>query len=276
VVKPFVERRRGTAMRATSVGPSVVILLAWSVVLAQPGPEFRSTEGHGETRWGMTKADVLAVVPDAKEVRGALTADGTVAGKSATTLYLFADDRLTLAGVFFNLKYVNRNNYINDYRELQSLLSKKYGPPRKDETLWSQDLYRKTPQEWGMAIAAGHLVLVSVWETEKTKIELGCTGENFKITLRIRYASKELESLQKRQQEAEKLKGLRRSRGPRPAGLHPPRGPGALGADRGGRPQHPLRTGAPHAVGPGDPEHPRALPAGGRGPRASVRLLRER
>ena len=59
-----------------------------------------------------------------------------------------------------------------------------------------------------MAISAGHLSLVATWESEDTNIELACTGENFDITLRVRYGSKVLKKLQEDTSEAEKMSDL--------------------------------------------------------------------
>jgi hypothetical protein len=186
----------------------VGILLLAGTVTAQEAKDFRSTEGYGETRWGMPKREVLAVVPGLKDAKTGLAMEGQVVGKSAIIVYVFAEDRLTIAGINFTEKYVNKNNYLVDYRELQGLLAKKYGPPKQEQTLWSQTLYRDRPDEWGMALSAGHVVMHTTWETEKTDIELSCRGEKFDITVQIRYASKELKDLQKRQSEKDKLKGL--------------------------------------------------------------------
>jgi hypothetical protein len=88
------------------------------------------------------------------------------------------------------------------------LLSKKYGAPVSDKANWSQDLYRDNPKQWGRAVGAGHLILATAWGTPKTSIRLVCSGENFKIAVRVFYVSKELDALRRKSNQTKALDGL--------------------------------------------------------------------
>lgn len=170
--------------------------------------QLKSTEGYQKARWGASKAEVKKLYPAAKEHDGSLALTNKVAGKNALTVFVFSENKLTVAGVVLTERYMNKNSHLADYAELKSLLTKKYGEPATDETSWSQDLYRGDAEHYGMAVSVGHLRLWSTWETEKTSIELSCFGENFDVTVRVRYASKELESLREGAAERQDLSDL--------------------------------------------------------------------
>lgn len=167
-----------------------------------------STEGYRDTKWGMTAQQVRQVYPDAKEVGGTLMLAGEVGGKEAATGFRFAADRLAQVVVVFTKEYVNKNSYTDDYRELKALLSEKYGSPKDDSADWSDRLYADDPSKVGMAVSVGHLRLQVVWETQLTRITLMCRGENFKVTLGLRYDSKEFEGQALDEDKKKKLKEL--------------------------------------------------------------------
>ena len=75
---------------------------------------------------------------------------------------------------------------------MKALLISKYGEPsdKWPEQVWSNDLYKDNPEDWGMAICVGHLVYQSRWVTPKSVIVLNLEGDNFKTELEILYFSK--------------------------------------------------------------------------------------
>jgi len=132
-----------------------------------------------------------------------LTYSDVVAGIACTVAYIFADGQLVRAKYIETAGHSNNNDYISDYETLQSAVIKKYGDPSQNETFWKNDLYKSDPQEWGMAVAVGHLVKASRWETSRTVIGLILEGDNYDVTLSLEYMSKQLAPLEKAANDAE-------------------------------------------------------------------------
>ena len=164
--------------------------------------------GYKKALWGMTPQQVHKAYPKASDHDGSLIISGKTAGYDSTTVFFFTAKSLTAVGVMLTKQSMNANTYVNDYHQLQTLLTKKYGKPVGDSRHWSQDLYKNDPKHIGMAVSMGHLTLVSNWTRPKTKIELVCRGENFKVKVYIRYVSVALEGLKTQTDENEKLDDL--------------------------------------------------------------------
>ncbi|NVJ05412.1 hypothetical protein HUW63_09215 [Myxococcus sp. AM001] len=97
--------------------------------------QYRSVNGFQDTRWGMTRAEVLAVAPGAlpSNAWGDLRALGVVADRPAVIDYIFADGQLAQVSLRFRTPGAVRG----DFRALEELLSMKYGKPasREDSAL---------------------------------------------------------------------------------------------------------------------------------------------
>jgi len=162
-----------------------------------------------KTNWGMSKEQVKATEdkkPDF-EADTMLGYDITISEKDFACIYSFLEDKLYNSGYFFTGGHANKNLYIDDYKELKEILTKKYGKPRTDiPGLWKNDLYKDDRSHWGMAISVGHLAYGASWETSTTKIDLMLSGDNYKIRLILSYISKELEEWVKQTKEKEASK----------------------------------------------------------------------
>ena len=167
------------------------------------------TKDFRNCKWGMTKNDVLKAEKlkasdlSYNEAQGMGSAS-SIASLSCQVLYIFAHDKLVRSKYYITESHSNNNLFVEqDYPKLKELLIKKYGPPVKEDTLWSNDLYKDSPQEWGMALVVGHLSFYCSWETEKTAIVLYLSGDNFKVNFGIEYSSKEWGGLEQQQTEDE-------------------------------------------------------------------------
>jgi len=89
-------------------------------------------------------------------------------------------------------EHSNKNDYIRDYKNLKEILAKKYGKPWSDRTTWDNDLFKNDRSQWGLAVSIGHLSYGALWDTSKTYITLGLSGDNYEITLLAAYDSREL------------------------------------------------------------------------------------
>jgi hypothetical protein len=156
-----------------------------------------------KTKWGMTVAEVkasepLEVVKDEKDLIGYKT---KVIGKDVFIAYFFIDNQLVRSRYVLAESHSNKNDYIQDHKDFKAILEKKYGKPKRDETIWKNDLYKNDYSDWGSAISMGHLVYYSSWDTAKTEISNILTGDNFDITCIVEYNSKKLKELEKKAEE---------------------------------------------------------------------------
>jgi hypothetical protein len=163
--------------------------------------EARQEDFRG-AKWGMSPAQVRETErkkPDDESQTGAkmnLYYHDTISGLPSDVLYIFAYDELVRAKYLLRVKHSNDNEYIRDYDKLSEALMEKYGSPKSKDVVWKNDLYKEDPQHWGIAVALGHAVFYTTWETSATVIFLYLDGDNFKIDFGIEYASKALKSLE--------------------------------------------------------------------------------
>lgn len=147
--------------------------------------------GVQKTKWGMTQEQVRKLHKGLKSSSPTdLTHHTTFASKPAYVGYSFLNGaKLTSILVIFKERYLNPNNYINQYFELQRLLTQKYGEPGGEEVNWSDNTFRQSSDHYGTALVMGHLELLTTWTVGGTSIMLVCKGEAFEAHVAIRYSS---------------------------------------------------------------------------------------
>lgn len=155
-----------------------------------------------KTKWGMTPAQVKASESmDPTAQGGTETYDliilysVSVAGLNTQLGYHFVSNKLVSGAYIIQESYVNRNQHIADYNKIKEILTRKYGPPSTDDVVWNNDLFKDDPQNYGTAVATGHLAYQSTWETPDTEIKLTLRGENFKVLHGVMYEDKKSKSL---------------------------------------------------------------------------------
>lgn len=169
----------------------LMVLLCPRILLAAEKATFR------KTTWGMSLEQVKASesLEKFKQTKNMLAYETTVAGKDVGIKYDFIDNQLVSAGYFLLESHINRNDYIDDYKDFKKILTKKYGRPKTDEIVWKNNLFKDSYSDWGRAISAGHLFYRSTWETPCTEIILGLIGDNFKISCLVGYSGKNFAKL---------------------------------------------------------------------------------
>ena len=167
-------------------------------------PDFR------QSHWGDSIADVNRVETKANTtgLTDSYYFHDSVAGMPCAVLFSFTDGELSEGTYSFELKHSNKNNFIDDYNKLVTLLTKKYGKPSEDEPHWLNTLYKDDYQDYGYAISRGHLFYKAEWNKPLTIISVYLAGENSEINLYIHYSSTKLESKRKAAREQEEMKGL--------------------------------------------------------------------
>lgn len=161
-------------------------------------------------KWGDSKKSVMQKEGKANQVSidDMYLFEDYVAGMSCEVVYVFAEDKLTMAKYIFTPSHTNKNDYITDYRELVNLMTEKYGKPNYDAPEWHNSLYKGDYDEYGFAISLGHLSYNAGWLGEITDITVALYGQNYKVSLIIQYMSEKYKDLQKKAEIKRKTIGL--------------------------------------------------------------------
>ena len=163
-----------------------------------------------KTNWGMSIEQVKSSesLPLREETEKSLFYRTNILNKNMTLVYGFVDNKLTSVSYLSAVSHSNKTDFITDYEEFKTVLTKKYGKTIQDRTIWKNDLYKSDYSHWGMAISIGHLIYLTKWETTNTTIANMLTGDNYKITHVILYNSKKLKGLGEKAKEKEALDAL--------------------------------------------------------------------
>ncbi|MBA7515713.1 hypothetical protein ES705_07756 [subsurface metagenome] len=156
-----------------------------------------------KVNWGMSKEEVKATEdkePDS-EFDNSLVYYAKIDGDDYLCGYTFLEDKLHNTGYVFIGEHSNKNDYIQDYKNLKEILTKKYGKPWSDRTTWDNDLFKDDRSQWGLAVSIGHLSYGNIWETSTTYITLWLDGDNYEISLGVAYDSVELKEWVKKIKE---------------------------------------------------------------------------
>lgn len=167
-----------------------------------------SKTGFRQTLWGMSKEQVRKIeaseLINEDKLNGALKGldiivyKNNIAGLECGIAYYFAENQLTRARYLFIESHTNKNLYISDYKTIKNQLTQKYEMPTRDDTIWSDDLYKGDSSEYGMAVSVGHLQYVAEWDLPETYIQLLLRGDNYKITNWVEYSGKAFKEFEKK------------------------------------------------------------------------------
>jgi hypothetical protein len=154
----------------------------------------------------MTRQEVKKAFPKAKEEgKFGMALLMPVVSKKATVSFLFTPNRLAVVGVLFNARHLVAEAYLQEFEDLKSTLTKKYGAPIKDTVKWhNKSLFHDNPDHLGTAVQLGHASMMTEWVTGETTIRLTCESDQGTPKVQILYASTRLiMEFMKMQQEAE-------------------------------------------------------------------------
>ena len=138
----------------------------------------------GATREDVKKAEEATFIDEAADML--IYRDVKVAGLNASLGYVFENGKLVQGSYSFAEKHSNNNLYINDYDKVKKALTEKYGEG-EEVWSWNDDLFKGDEDNYGLAISAGHLKIITMWVTEKTRIMLSLHGDNYEIGLTLWY-----------------------------------------------------------------------------------------
>lgn len=136
-------------------------------------------------RFGMSQDEVLALEnqsPVYSTDSSMLYMDVSAAGKPATLIYTFVNDYLFSVFYLFTDSHTNDNEYIKDFESIDQSLTSKYGTPTMDQKYsWDNSLYKDDKEDYGFAIALGHLQIMSQWTMDNYLISHALSGDNYEI-----------------------------------------------------------------------------------------------
>ena len=164
-----------------------------TVIPAQPTQLTEST--FRNTKWGMSIPEVKTneTAKFSWELQAPILTAGdyrlgyrtTVEGIDTFLSYSFSNNQLTTAKYLFDSNHEDETLYLEDYENIKNWIVQTYGPPRSEEQLWLDDLYRYASELWGRAVKRGHLTLVAEWEMEETTVVLLLNGGDETVGLMV-------------------------------------------------------------------------------------------
>jgi len=157
------------------------ILLALLPMMSLAQTDFRNVN------WGMSKEQVQKL-ETAELIKDSpnLYYKTRVNGLECYLVFYFTNGELSGASYSFLQEHSNKNDFIDDYKSIKSILTDKYGSGLEDID-WKNDLFKNDEQHYGLAISTGDLKYTTHWKDEKVKILLSLEGENYKISLSVDY-----------------------------------------------------------------------------------------
>jgi len=167
---------------------TILTILVLVIVMSLTASDFR------DANWGMSRSQVKKT-EKAKffaSEKDLVFYKGTIIGLNTFITYGFSNNKLINGGYLISGKHTNQNDYIDDYKKIQKALKEKYGNPRYDKVYWKNKLYKDNVEDYGLAISIGHLIYEAVWDLDNTEILLQLSGDNYKISLLVKYTSKNI------------------------------------------------------------------------------------
>lgn len=124
--------------------------------------------------------------PDGTE--SAIYFEGQVENLPAIIFYAFSNNKLIWGKHVFIETHSAHDQYYTDYTIINSALQKKLGKVNVDY-VFSVDIQKQTPEQWGESIYQGDLLVQTNWENKRTKVIHAIFGENYEITHSVEYNS---------------------------------------------------------------------------------------
>lgn len=131
-------------------------------------------DGFRNVKWGtpMDEAKNIAISADMIEGEDYIIYDtgviviinSSVADLYARTYYEFDSDSKFYQGMYTILEeHEDKTDYYDDYCNLVELYTEKYGKPNNTSEDWKDDLYKNSPEDWGIAISEGDVDFLTSW-----------------------------------------------------------------------------------------------------------------
>lgn len=176
-----------------------------------PKPTKPRSGGFRGATWGMSIPEVKkieGITPTAETDSGLFYADQSVANIPATVHYSFINGSLASGAYIATQQHTHRPQHISEYKTVEALLTAKYGAPSRSKTVWHDSTFKHQPDQWGTALALGHLTMGSQWTADDTEISMLLSGGDFKVTLTVLYTHLPAKAADEDMRRRAKMKGL--------------------------------------------------------------------
>ncbi|MFC5449064.1 copper amine oxidase N-terminal domain-containing protein [Paenibacillus aestuarii] len=170
-----------------------------------PNANFRNV------KWGMSREEIknLEKVKFLGEQDGNLYYSDEILGIKMAVYYEFIDNKLVRAILVHNDTHFNNKDYILDYNTMKKALNNKYGNSTSDQLIWQDDIYKNSPDDYGLAVQAGHLEYLTKWDLKETNITEYMYGKDFKFSFTVEFKSKEYKDLLDKKEENKAKENLK-------------------------------------------------------------------
>ena len=154
--------------------------------------------GFQKTEWYDSPKEVIAKqnIPKDKRVwdRGSpqstLMHETTFAGANAVIGYVFVSRKLVRVTVAFTDTHIQKTKHLEDFDQIDAKLARVYGEAEL-QAKWSGDLYKDTPNKYGIAVAVGDLSMHTLRISGDLKVLHMLKGGNFEIRHTLSYFTDE-------------------------------------------------------------------------------------
>ena len=164
------------------------------ILLTQSNIGWTEEFNFRHTRWGMSQADVISsegkLVP-VEKTENLIRYKTRVLSRNVELIYFFAMDKLIGSTYKLDDNFLNSQHFLSTYRNFKQQLTRKYGQPDTETTIWLDDTYRVNPRKWGLALSLGHTKYAAVWHTNDSTIESSLTEDNNYVMCLVEYKSTE-------------------------------------------------------------------------------------
>jgi len=181
--------------RLLSIVAFLSMLLAVVDARAQQEEATGPEEVFAGTQWGDSRGRVRKLCPATKRVKGdpnALACTTEVAGVAAKAVFVFGDEGLAEIRVQFIAYHADKSQYVADYHAVSDAVIERHGAPDAEDAVWTDDMYRDHPDQWGIALASGMVSLTRSWSRPDVRIVHVASGKNLDVLHVLRYTPPEL------------------------------------------------------------------------------------
>ncbi len=157
------------------------------------------------TRWGMSKEQVVRIEGRPDHLENSKGLDffqypQRVLNMDCLIGYVFAENKLAKAKYSFLGRLGDKNNYIQEFGKIKEILTRIYGKPVNEWSVWHDPQYQNDRSRWEAAVSEGHLEMNSKWRDTETEILLHLSGGNKRLSLVVDYSGLEYTELARKAQ----------------------------------------------------------------------------
>lgn len=102
-------------------------------------------------------------------------------------MYLFESEKLKT----YFIQYSGEKNFLQKYNEIKNAVIEKYGVPKNDKVIWTDETYKNDEEKFDQAFKYGYVTMACKWVKGDNVIILKW---EYKNTMFLAYCHKDYES----------------------------------------------------------------------------------